>query len=63
MQIHFEFQSEAGGVLAVTQPVPLTLSLPFLTATRRELQAFTILHMASNTYVTKPEKREADELS
>lgn len=30
VQTHFEFQSEAGGVLTVKQPVALTSLLPLL---------------------------------
>lgn len=60
---YFEFWSEVGRVFTVTQPMALKLLPPFLTAAIRELHAFIILHMTSNTYVTKPEKWEADELS
>lgn len=60
---YFEFWSEVEGVFTATQPVALTLLPPLLTAAIRKLQAFIILRMTSNTYVTKPEKWEADELS
>lgn len=40
VQTLFEFQSEAGGVLAVTQPVPLTLCLSFFNCYQERATSF-----------------------
>lgn len=40
VQTHFEFQSEAGGVLAVTQPVALTLLPPFFNCYQKSATSF-----------------------